>query len=350
MAGASDERWFDNLHPALRRFWHPVAAAADVEPTKPHPFRLLGVNYVLACLDDAWTALPAVCPHRLAPLDAGTIRRGGSRGDVVVCGYHGWQFGGDGRCRAIPALGDGATIPPTAHLGPAHSVEERYGLVWVALDEPVAGIPGVERWDDPGLGRAPMPRQEWSAGAAQMVDNFLDVAHFPFTHLDTIGNPDEIEVHGFDIDRDDWRFDATYRHTARSLSESAAAGASEAAVVERTMRFRCWAPHHLQLLIDYGPDGDLLLLFFHQPIDAECTGLYCVILAENIADGRMTAAEQIDFQFRVAAEDRDMLERLPSTAVPLHPGVETHTRADRSTVEYRRLLTDVASLDSAALD
>ena len=79
------------------------------------------------------------------------------------------------------------------------------------------------------------------------------------------------------------------------------------------------------------------------PIDATTTGLYCLILAENIASGAMTAQEQIDFQFRVAGEDRDMLERMARKAIPLHPGVETHTRADRSTVELRRLLSQVAA-------
>ena len=341
-----DEQWFDNTHPSLRRFWHPVAAVGDIDQSRPHAFRLLGDDYVLANLgtgaDAAWAAVPAACPHRLAPLDAGHVVDG-----RIVCGYHGWCFDHAGSCVEIPALGSGATIPPAAHLSAAHGTEERYGLIWVTLDEPVAPIPDLPEWTDARFGHAPMPRQEWSASAAQMTDNFLDVAHFPFTHLDTIGNPDEIEVHGFDIDRADWHFDATYSHTARLLSESAEDGATNATVVDRVMRFRCWAPHHLKLLIDYGPDGDLLLLFFHQPLDATTTAMYCVILAENIATGEMTAQEQIDFQFRVAAEDREMLERMARKAIPLHPGVETHTRADRSTVELRRLLADVA--DVAAL-
>lgn len=334
-------RWFDNTHRSLRRFWHPVATLDELDDRGPHAVRLLGDDHVLARLGDRWTLLPATCPHRLAPLTSGDIDNG-----RLACGYHGWCFDADGRCVEIPALGPDATIPPTAHLQPAWGVEERYGLLWVTLDAPIAPIPEVRRWNDPTLGRAPMPRQEWAAGAAQMTDNFLDVAHFPFTHLATIGNPDEIEVHDFDIDRGSWHFDATYRHTARLLSESADAGATSAAVVDRVMRFRCWAPHHLELLIDYGPDGTLLLLFFHQPVDADTTGLYCVILAENIADGRMSSAEQIAFQYRVAGEDRALLEQMSIKAVPLDPGVEVHTRADRSTVELRRLLSDVAALEA----
>lgn len=337
-----------------------MAAVDEIDTSRPHPFRLVGEDWVLADLRTSpdqtaadtdspkWTAVPAACPHRLAPLSAGHVEAG-----RIICGYHGWCFDQAGRCVEIPALGVGATVPPTAHLRTAWGVEQRYGLIWVALDEPVTPIPDLPEWTDPRLGHAPMPRQEWRAGAGQMTDNFLDVAHFPFTHLGTIGNPDEIEVGSIEVVRGDaaageWFFDATYAHTARSIEESAEQGAEAAAVVERVMRFRCWAPHHLKLLIDYGPDGDLLLLFFHQPVDAETTGLYCLILAENIADGRMTAEEQVEFQFRVGAEDRAMLEQLTAKGLPLDPGVETHTRADRSTVELRRLLADVAALAGEA--
>lgn len=333
-------RWFDNTHPSLRRFWHPVAAVDELDGPGPHAVRLLGDDYVLAYLSSAWTLLPATCPHRLAPLSAGSIDDGRLR-----CAYHGWCFDSAGRCVEIPALGIGATAPPTAHLGAAHDVAERYGLIWVALDEPLLPIPEIAEWDDDRLGRAPMPPQEWNAGAAQMTDNFLDVAHFPFTHLGTIGNPDEFEVGEIDVVRSGWVFDATYGHTARSIEQQAGGAAvADAAVFERIMRFRCWAPHHLKLHIEYGPDGDLVLYFFHQPLDVETTRLYCLILAENIADGRMTAQQQIDFQFEVAREDRTLLEKIAVKGLPLDPGIETHTRADRTTVELRRLLADLDGL------
>jgi phenylpropionate dioxygenase-like ring-hydroxylating dioxygenase large terminal subunit len=51
------------------------------------------------------------CPHRRAPLSAGTVD-----GGVLRCAYHGWSFAGDGRCIDIPALGAGAHIPTRARL------------------------------------------------------------------------------------------------------------------------------------------------------------------------------------------------------------------------------------------
>ncbi len=331
-------RWFDNLHPGQRRFWHPVAAIRELDGRGPHPIRLLGDDYTLARLNSVWTVLPAACSHRRAPLNAGTIE-----GNCIRCAYHGWKFDADGHCVEIPAIGDGATIPPTAHLRPVAAVAERYGLVWVALDAPVTAIPDLPEWDMARFGRSDVPTQSWNASAAQMADNFLDVAHFPFTHIGTIGDPNDTTVGSYEVERDGWSFSAVHHHSSKVLAD-AASGITDFDTFDRTMTFRCDAPHHVRLQIEYGTAGVLVLMFFHQPVDADTTRLFLLILAENIADGRMTAQEYLDFQLEVGREDRELLEQLVLKAVPIDPGIETHTRADRITVELRRVLADVAAL------
>ena len=97
-------------HPALRRAWHPVAAASDVA-AEPVAVRLLGEDWVLARVEGSLVAFVDRCPHRLAPLSAGRVESGGLR-----CGYHGWMYDTTGACVEIPALGPGATIPPRACL------------------------------------------------------------------------------------------------------------------------------------------------------------------------------------------------------------------------------------------
>ncbi len=332
-------RWFDNENPGLRNFWHPVARVADLDNSRPHAVRLLGVDYTLAQLDGHWALLPETCPHRLAPLTSGTIV-----GETLQCAYHGWKFDGSGICVDIPALGSEATIPPTAHLETPAAIEERYGLIWVALDEPLHPIPAVPEWNDDAFGLAVIPAQVWQASAAQMADNFLDVAHFPFTHLGTIGDPEDLEVAPYEVTRDGWSFSSVHHHSSKVLGDAASGETEAFTTFHRTMTFRCDAPHHVRLHIDYGVDGDLVLLFFHQPIDVGHSALYSLALAENIADGRMTAADHIAFQSEVGREDRELLERLATKAVPLEVGVETHTRADRITVELRRLLADIDDL------
>ncbi len=344
-------RWFTNTNPGLRRFWHPVAALEALDGSGPFSVRLLGEDWVLFHGTDGWTVIGETCPHRLAPLTEGTVIDG-----RLECAYHGWCFDDTGTCVTIPALGEAATIPPTAAAAKPFGVSERYGLIWVALDEPVTDIPVLAEWDDERFGKALMAPQTWNASAAQMADNFLDVAHFPFTHLGTIGDPDDREVHPYSVEREDgpesdgpgWRFKAVHKHSSKVFDDATSGATDEFTVFERTMTFVCDGPHHVYLHIAYGDAGDLVLAFYHQPVDDDTTTLYCRILAENIADGRATPDDHIGFQEKVGLEDRTLLETLKTKAVPLDPGTETHTRADRTTVELRRILADVHALGVAA--
>ena len=46
----------------------------------------------MACFLDA-------CPHRTVPLSYGKVVN-----DRLQCGYHGWEFDLEGRCRRVPSL------------------------------------------------------------------------------------------------------------------------------------------------------------------------------------------------------------------------------------------------------
>jgi vanillate O-demethylase monooxygenase subunit len=259
---------------------------------------------------------------------------------TLQCAYHGYRFDRSGRCALIPALGVGAVIPPKAHTRAAHSVVERYGLVWLSPLEPLVPIIDVPEWDDPDFVVAPLPDQSWNAGAAQMVDNFLDLAHFPFTHIDTFGDPHDIEVPPYEVERDGLTFICDYHHSTKRLEDSMGADAFDVAVRRSTWWYS--APFSIRLRIDYPAENVVLtILFFHQPVDAVTTKLYCFDLRTDIADGRTTAEATVAFQMAVAEEDRRLLERLVSKSTPLDPTAEVHTRADRITLEMRRVLADL---------
>jgi phenylpropionate dioxygenase-like ring-hydroxylating dioxygenase large terminal subunit len=328
-------RTIDNADPALRRCYHPVCRVADLEPHGLTAVRLLGEDWAIARLDGRLVAMIDRCPHRFSPLSAGCIVD-----DSVQCAYHGYRYGADGRCVLVPALGPHAIVPPKAVVTTAFSVVERYGLVWVAPDEPLTDIIDVPEWDDPEFVIVPLPDQTWNAGAAQMVDNFLDLAHFPFTHLGTFGDPDDIEVPAYSVERQGLGFTCDYVHSTKRIADSM--GADEFAVAPRRSTWWYVAPFAIRLRIHYEADGfTLVILFFHQPVDAETTKLYCFDLRDDIADGRFTAEDARDFQMAVAEEDRTLLERMRSKAVPLDLTVEVHTRADKITVEMRRVLLDL---------
>lgn len=325
---------FDNLTPALAAAHHPVCRSTDVADGALTKVTLLGEDWVVARIDGVVTALTDRCPHRGSPLSAGCVLDGN-----VQCAYHGYRFAPDGRCTLIPALGAGATVPPRAHTRRAASVIERYGLVWVSPEPPIVPMVDVPEWDDPEFVVAALPDQVWQAGAAQMVDNFLDLTHFPFVHTATFGDPDDIEVPHYEVVRDGLGFTCDYVHSTKLLQDSM--GADEFEVAPRRSLWWYVAPFSIRLRIEYPAENVVLtILFFHQPVDATTTKLYAFDLRNDILDGRTTVEDTVAFQLAVAGEDKVLMERMVSKAVPLDLSAEVHTRADRITLEMRRALAD----------
>jgi phenylpropionate dioxygenase-like ring-hydroxylating dioxygenase large terminal subunit len=327
----------DNVHPALRACYHPVCRSTDVHDGQVLGVRLLGEDWALARLDGRVVALQDRCAHRGMPLSAGTVID-----STVECPYHGYRYGPDGRCTLIPALGARSPIPPKAAVPTAHDVVERYDLIWLAPEEPVTGVIDVPEWDDPDFVVASLPDQVWSAGAGQMTENFLDMGHLPFLHAKTFGDPDAIEVPPYSVERDGWGFVCDLRHSAKVLADSTGT-AVDYEIDERHLTWWYAAPFALRLRSEYADGVVLTILFFHQPVDADTTKLYVFDLRNDIADGRTTVEEAVDFQLAVGAEDEAMLARLPDKATPLDLHAEVHTRADRNTVEMRRVLADLVA-------
>ena len=117
---------------ALRACWHPVAYGVDVTAA-PRATTLL--DEPLALWRDARGAAHAfrdACVHRGTALSLGRVE-----GDEIVCAYHGWRYRADGACTAIPQLAEPARVPARARAV-AYSTVERYGIIWVALEAPLA--------------------------------------------------------------------------------------------------------------------------------------------------------------------------------------------------------------------
>ena len=174
-------------NPALRNAWYAVARSIDVGAA-PVGVTVLGTKVVLYrsnATTNAVIAAPDRCPHREAPLSAGRMADG-----CLVCPYHGWTFGADGRCVRVPSSADNIPAPPRAHLATYPTVEQ-YGLVWLCVgtstgDRP--DIPIIPNESDQSFRRINTPVDIWQCSATRMSDNFLDVSHFPFVQAPRISS------------------------------------------------------------------------------------------------------------------------------------------------------------------
>jgi phenylpropionate dioxygenase-like ring-hydroxylating dioxygenase large terminal subunit len=323
-----------NTSPELAAWWHPVARAGELGEG-PKRVWLLGQAWVVARTGTGLIAMVDRCPHRRTPLSAGRVV-----GDELQCPYHGWRFGADGHCTLVPALGAGARIPAAACVRPAWGVVERYGLVWLAPEEPTAPIIDLPSWDDGSRHRVDMDVFEGRYGAALLIDNQLDLGHFPFVHAGTFGSPSGEVVPSLDVEREPWGFTARARVPITAGNEPAVATGGRPAQQYRDMVYRYQAPYSLELRLDYPlMGGSMIIAFFAQPEAEDRCRFYATLSFEH-PDGldEQALAERVKFECEVVAEDMDLQATFDDIRLPLAAGVELHTRADKTTIEYRRIL------------
>ncbi|MEV0391252.1 aromatic ring-hydroxylating dioxygenase subunit alpha [Nonomuraea sp. NPDC050643] len=132
------------------------------------------------------TAVSDRCVHRRFPLSEAPSRL---VDDQVLCGYHGFTYGADGGCVAVPGQ---ARVPRTARLR-SYRVVERDSFVWVWIGDPDAAdasrVPRAPWLDAPGWttvsGMEPL-----RARFGLLVDNLLDLSHETYLHGGYIGTPE----------------------------------------------------------------------------------------------------------------------------------------------------------------
>ena len=131
--------------------------------------------------DGTPVALGDRCPHRFAPL-----HRGRQVADAVQCGYHGLEFGPDGRCIRNP---HGGRSKPSAAVVPNYPLTERHGMLWIWIGSKEADetlIP--EEFSFVADSRRGHVRGylHVEANYLLLLDNLMDTSHGLYLHSDSL--------------------------------------------------------------------------------------------------------------------------------------------------------------------
>lgn len=311
------------LREAYRHVWFVVARSQDIDA--PQPAQLLGRRLVVyRAADGEARVLDRRCIHRGADLAAGQVIGGSLR-----CPYHGWEFdGASGICSHIPSLSDPTRIPAKAKVT-SYPVIERFGHVWTCLGDPVFDLP-----DPPEIAgltlewraAAPIPAQ---CGFMAAIENFRDMAHFPFVHEESMGAVNPV-VDRLDVHRDGREVRASYFYEQVVGSDFSGTG-------DAWMHYRTYAPGIATILYDFGPEiGKRYLVDFPSPVDdEECVIFWAVATDEDFTGG--TVDEILRIETKVFDEDTPILEGLVPREVPLaQQAEEVSCPADVYTLNYRR--------------
>jgi vanillate O-demethylase monooxygenase subunit len=295
-----------NTHPTLEPFFSPVSYESDLGES-PLRVTLLGRHFVLARLGGRVTVLPDRCPHRGAPLSLGSIKGGA----FLQCPYHGLCFDSHGSCFAAPDA-TASTIPRLALALPEALVWR--GLIFVALRSPALSLPALSELDRPNRRLIVAPVQQWKANAAQMVDNFLDVSHFPFVHSGSFSTSASTPTHPStpEILSDGFQF--TFSHQGHKVTgDPLRPGAAfRGQTTLRLLRYRYYLPFIVSIAIEY-PElrtTDTILLFV-QPEGPKLSRLFKLISVENLPLSASAEEQERACQMRINDEDKRIVEALP---------------------------------------
>lgn len=319
-----------SVYKALRHFWHPVLYASALGEL-PARAELLGEAIVLVRLEGELCAFRDLCAHRGTALSLGEVED-----ESLRCPYHGWRYDRDGRCVHTPQRPDLARAL-NARLA-KFSVEERYGLIWVALvDQPYFPIPEFPQFDDPeiGLRHEFVPTTDWECSAPRRTENFTDLSHFSVVHDGILGERGRPEVPRHEV----WR-----EGNALLMRLAEGEGPEEIPMLWKI---------HMPLTVEWHAHNSVKdwheTLFFHPtPIGPKRTRNFLIDSVSFMGEEWSEIARA--FQDVVNEQDRPIVESQRPEELPEDLAQELHLRnVDTYSLFYRQWLLELArELDPAS--
>jgi 5,5'-dehydrodivanillate O-demethylase len=183
----------------LRRYWYPIAFAADLTDENPTKLvRLLGEDLVLFRDKSGRVGLLTDhCSHRGASLYYGRVEERG-----IACAYHGWLYDRDGSCLETPAEPADSKLHLTVRHT-AYPVQKVVGLYWAYLGPmPAPALPKFDILLRRDGRRTLQLRGVVDCNYMQPMEHSVDPAHLQILHQDTAarGRPMPSTTRGFTDD------------------------------------------------------------------------------------------------------------------------------------------------------
>lgn len=317
----------------FKNFWWPLEFSHEVT-RQPKRLMALGQNFVLyRTLAGAPVVMSDVCVHR-----GGSLAGGKLQGDCIACPYHGWEFKQDGACVRIPANLPGTPVPKKARVD-SYPTREKYGWVWAFLgDLPEAErppLPTLPNADDASL-KAIYGDFKWQAHYERVVENGLDIAHAPFVHSTTFGNPDEPQVADFETQPlGEWGASATVVLNApkpRGLW-GFLGSKKDRPGVKTTAGFVLPCITTLEVLL---PIGKLVLWDANIPIDDHTTVTKWISM-RSFFRGDWADKDARRRVLEIFNQDKPIVEAQLPELVPFDMGAELSVKSDALQLVYRKL-------------
>lgn len=224
-----------------------------------------------------------------------------------------------------------AGYAPSCSL-PVHLID-RYGHVWASFGEAPNPIFALPEFGQPGRRYLYMGAIGLHANGLRAVENFLDMAHFPYVHPDILGAEPHTEVSDYKAELRDGK--EVWALGCEFVQPRAAATSTQAKRIDYVYRVaNAFTPMLYKTSEGHGDDMDLIFLFV-QPLTPTKSILHFAIA---LFDAVSSDVDITSFQQMILGQDKPILENHHPQLVPVDLTSEVPARADAASTVYRRWL------------
>ena len=222
----------------------------------------------------------------------------------------------------------------TDNEGRQYPTQFKFSHVWTTLGDSPRPLFDIPEGDEPERVLVPVGVVRVKCSPLRAVENFLDIAHFPFVHTDILGTESHPEVVPYKAEiRED--IGEVWATQVKFYQPQAAKSASGGIVTE--YEYRVPAPTTAVLYKTSPPrpgEKDVIAIFVQPRSEEECDVWPWMALYDEDS----TYPELVQFQQEIFMQDRSILENQRPVKLPLDPKMEIPTRADMTSIAYRRWL------------
>lgn len=313
--------------PILKHDWIAVAPLRDLEECNVISAQVLGQEIVIwRTIDGTVLAWKDLCVHRGVKLSLGEVLDG----EKLKCPYHGWTYNTEGKCVEIPAHPE--QTPPTKAIVETYHACVHYDFVWVCLDEPRYPLPTFPEWEDESYRRVLCGPYPFNAAGPRIVENFLDVAHFPFVHENILGVQERPVIPEYDVTTDENGVKASDITIYQPNPDGTGVGK------DVTYTYHAFRPMVAYLRKESDGPGFAILLMVTPHEEVRSSAWMWMVMNHSY---EKTEEELRAFQDEIAYQDVPIVESQRPEMLPLDLQAELHLRSDRTAIAYRKWLNEM---------
>jgi len=219
--------------------------------------------------------------------------------------------------------------------GASLPIRQRYECLWTTLGAPGREIFQLDQAEEDDRRVVVCGWVRMRTSGLRLVENFLDMAHFPYIHTNVLGAEPHTDVPRYfsEIRRD---VDEVWATNCQFYQPQIVANGPGGMV---QLSYRVPSPFVVMLyrVCPSSPNRLDAIIMFVQPIEED---LCRAIPVMYLVDDRSPQIDLLRFEQIIFLQDRMIVENQRPLLLPLEPRGEIPTRADLSSVVYRRWLKE----------